>query len=78
MLQTDGNLTMIPGYWLALPYLPHAALFDFEPLPAPLLGAVLAITAAYVLATELTKRVFYRFSSSGIPEPGSRGRFPTA
>ncbi|MGE5129064.1 MAG: magnesium-translocating P-type ATPase [Sphingomonadaceae bacterium] len=63
---------------LALPYLPHAALFEFEPLPAPLLGAVLAITAAYVLATELTKRVFYRFSSSGIPEPGSRGPFPTA
>ncbi len=63
---------------LALPYLPHAALFDFRPLPARLLGAVLVITAAYVLATELAKRAFFRFSSSGIPAPGSRGQFPPA
>ncbi|HXZ52587.1 MAG TPA: magnesium-translocating P-type ATPase [Burkholderiales bacterium] len=63
---------------LALPYLPHAVVFDFEPLPAKLLGAVLAITAAYVLATELAKRRFYRFSSSGIPAPGSRAPFPPA
>jgi Mg2+-importing ATPase len=59
---------------LALPYLPHAAVFDFEPLPAGVLAAVLAITAAYVLVTELAKRAFYRYATSGTPARGSRAR----
>jgi Mg2+-importing ATPase len=63
---------------LALPYLPHAALFDFEPLPWAVLSAVLGITAAYVLVTELAKRAFYRFTSSEIPAPGSRAPLPPA
>jgi len=57
---------------LALPYLPGAAVFDFEPLPAGVLAAVLGITAAYVLVTELAKRVFYRFPTSEIPARDSR------
>jgi P-type Mg2+ transporter len=63
---------------LALPYLPHAALFDFEPLPWAVLAAVLGITAAYVLVTELAKRFFFRFTSSGTPAPGSRAPIPPA
>ncbi|MGA7983760.1 MAG: magnesium-translocating P-type ATPase, partial [Burkholderiales bacterium] len=63
---------------LALPYLPHAAVFDFEPLPAALLGAVIGVTAAYVLVTEFAKRVFYRFPTSGTPAPGSRAPSPPA
>lgn len=44
----------------ALPYLPVARVFGFVPLSGALLGAVLAITALYVVATELAKRWFYR------------------
>jgi len=55
---------------LALPYLPRAAVFDFEPLPAAVLAAVLGITAAYVLVTELAKRGFYRRLGGGLPGAG--------
>ena len=63
---------------LALPYLPPAVLFDCEPLPWAVLSAVLGITAAYVLVTELAQRAFYRFTSSEIPAPGSRAPLPPA
>jgi Mg2+-importing ATPase len=43
---------------LALPYLPGREWFDFVPLPAPVLAAVLGITLAYALASELAKRRF--------------------
>jgi P-type Mg2+ transporter len=52
---------------LLIPYLPFARLFEFEPLPAPVLGAVVAITAAYVIVTELVKRSFYRRLGSALP-----------
>lgn len=45
---------------LLLPYLPIASIFDFVPLPGPVLAAMLAITGLYVLASELTKRIFFR------------------
>jgi Mg2+-importing ATPase len=45
---------------VALPYLPFIGVFGFVPLPAMLLMTVAAITALYVVATELTKRRFYR------------------
>jgi len=49
---------------LLLPYAPGAQLFDFVPLPAPVLGAILGVTALYVLASETGKRMFYaRFQS---------------
>jgi len=60
-----------PGRWLLwsalavvvltvlLPFLPFAALFGFVPLPAPVMAAVLGITAVYVVVSELTKQVFY-------------------
>jgi Mg2+-importing ATPase len=52
----------------ALPYAGLvAAPFDLQPLPAAVLGALLAITAGYVAATELAKHRFYRNSG----EPGT-------
>ena len=42
-----------------LPFVPVAALFGFVPMPGPVMAAVLGITAVYVVASELTKRVFY-------------------
>ena len=44
----------------AIPYLPFVGVFGFVPLPGPLLITVSAITALYVVATEITKRRFYR------------------
>jgi Mg2+-importing ATPase len=43
-----------------IPYLPFSDVFGFVPLPGMILATVSAITALYVVATELTKRRFYR------------------
>ena len=51
----------------AIPYLPFAGLFGFVPLPGALLLTVTAITALYVLATEMTKRQFYRAINGARP-----------
>jgi Mg2+-importing ATPase len=45
---------------LLLPYAPFAPAFGFVPLPASFLAALVVITACYVAAAELAKRVFYR------------------
>ena len=45
---------------LVLPYLPFAGALGFVPLPGHLVAAVITIASAYVLATELQKRWFYR------------------
>lgn len=49
---------------LAIPFSPLAELLGLVALPAPLLLALGVITAAYVLATELAKRRFYRRSAT--------------
>ena len=54
---------------LAIPYLPDVALLGFVPLPLPLAAAVCAITAAYVLATEVLKHWFFR---AAVPAPAPR------
>ena len=43
-----------------VPYLPGVSIFGFEPLPPGLLAVLLAITALYVSASELAKRLIYR------------------
>jgi Mg2+-importing ATPase len=45
---------------LAVPYLPFMSVFGFIPMPAGLLVTVMMITIAYVAATELQKKWFYR------------------
>lgn len=55
-----GTTLALIAISFAIPYLPHADLFGFVPLPAALLGLIAAITALYVVAAELTKRWFYR------------------
>ena len=45
---------------LVLPYVPFAGVLGFVPLPGHLLAAVITIASAYVLATGLQKRWFYR------------------
>ena len=50
------SAALIAAVALALPFLPHADLLGFVPLPWPVLAALLAITAAYVAASEGVKR----------------------
>jgi Mg2+-importing ATPase len=54
------------GLTAGIPYLPVASVLGFVSLPGTLLATVVAITALYVLATELTKHWFYR-------QPGTIG-----
>ena len=44
---------------LAIPYLPFDSVFGFVPLPAPLLLTIIGLTLLYVIAAEVTKKVFY-------------------
>ncbi|MFO0689164.1 MAG: magnesium-translocating P-type ATPase [Myxococcota bacterium] len=53
-----GTTVAVAGGTLLIPWLPGSALFDFVPLPAPVLAAILGITLAYVAASEWTKRRF--------------------
>jgi Mg2+-importing ATPase len=44
---------------IALPYLPFGSVFGFIPLPAPLIFTVIGLTALYVVAAEVAKKLFY-------------------
>ncbi|TIT62593.1 MAG: magnesium-translocating P-type ATPase [Mesorhizobium sp.] len=53
-------LTLAVGIMaIMIPYLPFAAWFGFVPLPLPVLVALVAITALYLCASEVTKRWFF-------------------
>ena len=46
---------------LILPYLPGVGpIFGFVPLPPLMLALLLAVTALYIVANEVAKRIFYR------------------
>jgi Mg2+-importing ATPase len=49
---------LVSALALAIPYLPGASGFDFVPLPASIVAALVAITVAYAAASELAKRRF--------------------
>ena len=53
-----STLAMV-GVTFLLPYLPFHALFGFVPLPAPLMLAMVGLTALYVAVTEAAKKMFY-------------------
>jgi Mg2+-importing ATPase len=44
---------------IAIPYLPYADWFGFVPLPLPVMAGLVAITALYLAASEVTKRWFF-------------------
>jgi Mg2+-importing ATPase len=54
-----STMALIP-FAVAIPYLPFARVFGFVPMPGMLAGTVVAITLAYVAATEAQKKWFYR------------------
>jgi P-type Mg2+ transporter len=55
-----GSSFVVALVAFALPYSPLASQLGYTPVPGPVLLALVTITAAYVVATELTKVVFYR------------------
>jgi len=55
-----SRLTLAVGVLaIAIPYLPGAGWFGFVPLPAPIMAGLIAITLAYLAASEATKRWFF-------------------
>lgn len=67
LLVSTGAVALVA---VALPYTPAGALFGFVFLPPAMLAAVLAITAAYVVATEGFKRVFFAERRAARPAAG--------
>ena len=51
---------IVAGATLVLPYSPLSELLGFTPLSLPLLLVLGVITLLFVLASEVTKRIFYR------------------
>ena len=51
---------LVAGTTILLPYSPFRGLFGFTPLPPLFLATLLGITAAYLVASEVTKGIFYR------------------
>ncbi len=51
---------LVAGTTIFLPYTPLGALFGFVPLPVGFVLLLLAITGAYLLASELVKGWFFR------------------
>jgi Mg2+-importing ATPase len=74
-----------PGKWLtiatlgvtiltlALPYLPANTIFEFVPLPFPVMVLLVVITGLYVVAAELAKKVFYTRVARPLPRPSLPG-----
>ena len=61
---TPGKLlwviTLVVGLvTLAIPYLPFADVLGFTPLPAWLMATLVGVTALYVLAAEIAKKIFF-------------------
>jgi Mg2+-importing ATPase len=64
-----GNLllastSVLIALTFAIAYLPFAGVFGFVPLPGVLVATIAVITAAYIAATELLKKWFYRGRSA--------------
>jgi Mg2+-importing ATPase len=58
LLAGTTALTIVLAF--GIPYLPHAGVLGFVPLPGALVATLALITVSYVLATELMKSWFYR------------------
>jgi Mg2+-importing ATPase len=67
LLWTTAAVTLLA---FAIPYLPHAGLVGFVPLPPAVVGALVAVALLYVASAEWLKRGFYRREGSALtPHP---------
>lgn len=77
-----GTSVVVGVAAVALPYLPVAPLLGFAPLPGPIVLAIFAIVASYVVASELLKRRLAVLGPAaagavpGLPEPIAVHRLP--
>ncbi|MFT3803331.1 MAG: magnesium-translocating P-type ATPase [Burkholderiaceae bacterium] len=55
----SGLTLAVAGLALAIPYLPGMDWFGFVPLPLPVIAGLMAITVAYLAASEAMKRWFF-------------------
>ncbi|HEU0035606.1 MAG TPA: magnesium-translocating P-type ATPase [Kofleriaceae bacterium] len=62
----------------AMPYLPYVGVLGFTQPPAAIMLAIVAITAGYVIASELLKTWFYRNGNALPVTPTSRAAMPPA
>jgi Mg2+-importing ATPase len=56
------STVILIAFALALPYLPLVHLLGFIPVPLPMLAALVAITALYVVVTEVAKPSLFRWA----------------
>ena len=67
-----GSTLAVAAATFSIPFLGQiSALFGFVPLSAPELGAVVAIVAGYIVATEIAKYWFFRHENAALPRPGT-------
>ena len=59
-----ASTALVAVVTIALPYLPFASIFGLTPLPINLILGLLVITLLYLVGTEATKRMFYRWATS--------------
>jgi P-type Mg2+ transporter len=71
-----GSTLALIALTLAMPYLPFVRALGFVPLAPGLLVTLCVITAAYVLATELLKRWFFRPGATVAFHAGHAGVAP--
>lgn len=57
-LLTLSTVTAVVIAWL-IPFSPLGALFNFAPLPLPIIGAIVGLVLMYLCIVEITKRIFY-------------------
>ena len=60
------SIALMVALTVLLPYLPGLRLFDFVPLPLPLLAVLIMITLLYAGASEVGKQIIYR---APVPQP---------
>jgi Mg2+-importing ATPase len=66
LLWTTAGVTLLA---FAIPYLPHAGLVGFVPLPPAVVAALVAVALLYVASAEWLKRGFYRREGSALTPP---------
>ncbi len=66
LLITSGVVAVVT---IAIPYSTGASLLGLRPLPAAVLGSLVLITLAYVVAAEATKHSFYRAAARRAERP---------
>ncbi|MBP2562464.1 Mg2+-importing ATPase [Neorhizobium galegae] len=69
-----GLTALVVAVAFALPFLPIADWFSFVPLPASMMAGLVAISLLYLLASELTKRWFFRLEDHRRSRPRHKRR----